>query len=211
MRSPRLSSMVPGTALMVAALVMLAGCSRKGAMAGQASRRQDEAAQAAGLPKEIALDLGNGVSMKLVLIPAGKFRMGSPKGEKERNDDELQHKVVISKPFYMGACTVTQEQYERAMGVNPSDFGGATNPVENVLWDDAAEFCLKLSRETGQVVRLPTEAEWEYACRAGTTTPFNTGQTITTAQANFDGLLACGYGEEGEDRFRTMPVGSFQP
>ena len=129
-----------------------------------------------GVVKELTLDLGGGVTMKLVLIPAGKFMMGSPESEKGRDENEgPQHEVTISKPFYMGVTEVTQAQYEAVMGTNPSHFKGATNPVEMVSWNDATEFCKKLSEKTGQTVRLPTEAEWEYACRAGSKTRFSFG------------------------------------
>ena len=126
--------------------------------------------------KDLVLDLGNNVTMKLVLIPAGKFIMGSPAAEKDRWDNEgPQREVTISKPFYMGVYTVTQEQYRQVLGVNPSQFGGAQYPVETVSWDDAMEFCKKLSQKTGKTVRLPTEAQWEYACRAGSKTRFSYG------------------------------------
>lgn len=148
------------------------------------------------------LDLGNKVTMKLALIPAGKFMMGSPKDEKGRKDNEgPQHEVAITKPFHMGIYEVTQDQYKQIMGNNPSDFKRRRNPAENVLWDDAVEFCQKLSQKTGKTVRLPTEAEWEYACRAGSKTPYNTGETISTRQANLD---------NGPGR-NTMAVGSFKP
>ncbi|MCX5656031.1 MAG: formylglycine-generating enzyme family protein [Planctomycetota bacterium] len=114
----------------------------------------------------LTLDLGGGATMKLVLIPAGKFMMGE---EKDR------HEVTLSKPFYVGVTEVTQAQYQAVMGTNPSNFKGATNPVETVSWNDATEFCKKLSEKTRQAVRLPTEAEWEYACRAGTATAFSFG------------------------------------
>ena len=126
-------------------------------------------------PAELTLDLGGGVTMKMVLIRPGKFMMGSPETEKGRFDHEVQHEVTISKPFYMGVTEVTQAQYEAVMGTNPSHFKGATKPVEPVSWNDAAEFCKKLSEKTRQAVRLPTEAEWEYACRAGTQTAFSFG------------------------------------
>jgi len=128
-----------------------------------------------GKSKELNLDLGGGVTMKLVLIPAGKFMMGSPDSEKGRDENEGQHEVTLSKPFYMGVTEVTQAQYEAIMGTNPSNFKGATSPVDNVSWNDATEFCKKLSDKTNQAVRLPTEAEWEYACRAGSTTKFSFG------------------------------------
>jgi len=122
------------------------------------------------------LDLGDGVMMKLALIPAGNFMMGSPDGEKDRVEDEgPRREVTISKPFYMGVTEVTQAQYEAVMGTNPSSFKGPENPVETVAWIDAVEFCRKLSAKTGQKVRLPTEAQWEYACRAGTKTRFGFG------------------------------------
>ncbi len=125
------------------------------------------------VPKYLTLDLGKDVTMKLVLIPAGKFTMGSPKTEKGRFDDEgPQHKVTITKPFYMGLYEVTQEQYEGVVGKNPAKFKSAKNPVETVSWNDAVAFCKALSKKTGKLVRLPTEAEWEYACRAGTKTAF---------------------------------------
>lgn len=127
-------------------------------------------------PGELLLDLGGGVSMKLALIPAGKFMMGSPETEKDRRMAEgPQREVRISKPFYMGVYEVTREQYERLMGKNPSKFKGPRNPVEQVSWDDAVEFCNKLSQKTGREVSLPTEAQWEYACRAGSKTRFGFG------------------------------------
>jgi formylglycine-generating enzyme required for sulfatase activity len=94
----------------------------------------------------------------------------------QRNEGP-QHEVTISKPFYMGATEVTQAQYQAVMGTNPSGYGGATNPVERVSWNDAAEFCRKLSEKIRQTVRLPTEAEWEYACRAGTETASSFGDS----------------------------------
>jgi formylglycine-generating enzyme required for sulfatase activity len=126
--------------------------------------------------KNINLDLGGGVTLALTRIPAGKFMMGSPDSEKGHFDGEgPQHEVTLSKPFYMGVTEVTQAQYEAVMDTNPSNFRGETNPVETVSWDDATEFCKKLSEKTRQAVRLPTEAEWEYACRAGTATAFSFG------------------------------------
>ena len=123
-----------------------------------------------------ALDLGGGVILELVLIPPGKFQMGSPKDEKDHFGSEIpQHEVTITKPFYMGVYVITQEQYEQVMGKNPSSFRGAQNPVETVSWDDAVEFCKMLSKKTGRTVHLPTEAQWEYTCRAGSKTRFSYG------------------------------------
>ncbi|NLW85679.1 MAG: SUMF1/EgtB/PvdO family nonheme iron enzyme [Planctomycetes bacterium] len=159
-----------------------------------------------GPEKELTLDLGGGVSMKLVLIPAGRFMMGSPSNEKDRDGDEgPQRQVTISKPFYMGVYEVTQAQYEAVMGNNPSHFKGANNPVEQVSWNDATEFCRRLSQRTGKTVRLPTEAEWEYACRAGTTTRFYYGDDPDYRQL---GEYAW-YNTNSNSR--TQPVGQKRP
>ncbi len=120
--------------------------------------------------------------MKLRLIPAGEFTMGSPGTESDRRADETQHRVTLTKPFYLGVTEVTQEQYQKVMGSNPSGFKGPQNPVEQVSWNDAVAFCRKLSelpseKSGGYVYRLPTEAEWEYACRAGTTTTYSFGDS----------------------------------
>jgi formylglycine-generating enzyme required for sulfatase activity len=124
----------------------------------------------------------NTLGMKLTLIPAGEFQMGSPTSEKDRNGDETRHQVKITKPFYLGVYEVTQAQYERVMGKNSSKFKGPQNPVEKVSWTEAVEFCRKLSelpaeKSGGYVYRLPTESEWEYACRAGTTTKYSFGDS----------------------------------
>jgi formylglycine-generating enzyme required for sulfatase activity len=170
---------------------------------------------------ETVLDLGNDVQMRLVLIPAGKFMMGSPVTEAGRGSEEgPQHEVTISKPFYMGVFEVTQEQYEQVMGVNLGGFKGAKNPVEQVSWDEAVEFCRKLSARTGKKVTLPTEAQWEYACRAGTTTAFHTGDSLKPGQANavipsnpnvWDRLMAWLGMSSGQKTLQTAPAGSFPP
>ena len=130
------------------------------------------------LKKEIVLDFGGGIKMELILISAGTFEMGSPESEAGRSSDETLHTVTISKPFYIGKFHVTQEQYKAVIGENPSHNKAARNPVEQVYWEDALKFCEKLSAATGkQKARLPTEAEWEYACRAGTRTRYNLGET----------------------------------
>jgi formylglycine-generating enzyme required for sulfatase activity len=157
----------------------------------------------------------NSIGMKFVWIPPGTFIMGSPKEEKERqlfNTDETQHKVTLTKGFYMGVYTVTQEQYETVMGKNPSVFKGEKNlSVESVSWDDCQEFVKKLREKDKdkKAYRLPTEAEWEYACRAGTKTPFHFGETISTEQANYNGGFIYGDGKKGKFRNKTTPVGSF--
>jgi len=164
---------------------------------------------AASAPAKMVLDCGNGVMMTLNYVPAGEFMMGSPADEEDREDDEgPRHRVRIARGFHMGVCEVTQEQYEALIGENPSNFKGSDLPVENVSWTDAVEFCKRLSAHCGKPVRLPTEAEWEYACRAGTTTPFYFGETISTDQANYDGDFTYANGKPGEDRQKTTPAGS---
>jgi formylglycine-generating enzyme required for sulfatase activity len=145
--------------------------------ADEARRRQGETAQRLGLPVEKAVDLGDGVKLELVLIPAGRFRMGNPADEKDQWSGEAQHWVVITRPFYMGKYEVTQAQWTKMMWAKLSNFKGAKNPVECVSWDDSQDFLKKLNalgKERGQF-RLPTEAEWEWACRAGTRTRFCSG------------------------------------
>ena len=152
----------------------------------------------------LTLYLGKQVTLKLVLIPAGKFLMGSPPEEAGRSEDEGPQRIVnISKPFYMGLHEVTQGQYAVIMGNNPSRFKDAARPVEMVSWQDAVEFCQKLAQRTGKKVVLPTEAQWEYACRAGSKTRFSFG--------NEEKQLAAyaRYGQSGEAG--TVPVGLGRP
>ena len=130
------------------------------------------------------------VNLVMVHCPAGTFTMGSPTGELGRSNNETQHQVTLSKPFWIGLYEVTQEQYKALMGTNPSYFTGGNLPVEQVSWHDATNFCAKLTAKekaagrlpTGYVYSLPTEAQWEYACRAGTTTAFNNGTNIPTQE-----------------------------
>jgi formylglycine-generating enzyme required for sulfatase activity len=143
-----------------------------------ATIQQKQAAEKAGLPLEKNIDLGSDVNMVVVFIPAGEFEMGSPMQEPERDKDESQHHIKLTKPFYMGKFEVTQIQYRTLIGENPSEFGGDKRPVDNVNWYEAMRFLKKISDKTEMKFRLPTEAEWEYACRAGTTTAFNTGTTL---------------------------------
>ena len=144
--------------------------------AEEAAEVQRAAAEAAGLPITTEIDCGTGVKMKFILIPAGKFLMGSPETEQNRESLEgPQHEVRISQPFYMGIHEVTQAQYKALTVQNLSGFIGKLNPVEFVSWEDASRFCVKLTERSGKITRLPTEAEWEYACRAGTVTGFSFG------------------------------------
>jgi formylglycine-generating enzyme required for sulfatase activity len=163
--------------------------------------------------------LPGNIKLEMVKIPAGSFLMGTEETEvirlcKEYKTDwykcEMpQHQVKLQE-FYLGKYPVTQEQYEAVMGNNPSSFkDNPKNPVEKVSWNDAQEFCQKLNDKTKKNYRLPSEAEWEYACRAGTTTSFYFGETISTDQGNYDGNYIFGKGKKGVYREKTTPVGSF--
>jgi formylglycine-generating enzyme required for sulfatase activity/uncharacterized caspase-like protein len=156
-------------------------------------------------------NLGNGVTLEMVSIPGGSFKMGSPSGEESRNSNESPQHDVNVPAFFMGRFEVTQEQYQKVMGTNPSNFKKVKRPVESVSWNDAVEFCEKLSQKTGRTYRLPSEAEWEYACRAGTTTPFYFGETITTELANYNGNSIYASESKGKYRGETTEVGSFSP
>lgn len=181
---------------------------------GQENSRRREFAQ------YFTEDLGNGVFLEMVLIPGGTFLMGSPETEKGRgNNESPQHKVTVP-PFFMGKYLVTQAQWEAVAALpevniylnpDPSHFKGENQPVEWVTWYETVEFCARLSRKSGRDYRLPGEAEWEYACRAGTTTPFHFGETITTKLANYHGKKTYASEAQGTWRFKTTPVGSFPP
>ena len=156
-------------------------------------------------------DLGNGVLLEMVEIPGGKFIMGSPANEAQRRLNESpQHQVTVPS-FCMGKYELTQAQYQAIMGNNPANFKGNNRPVENVSWDDAVAFCQKLSQRTGKKYRLPSEAEWEYACRAGTTTPFYFGESITPELVNYDGNYPYASAPKGQYRQQTTDVGTFPP
>ena len=163
-------------------------------------------------------DLGGGVALTMVKIPAGSFLMGSPKEEPERLEREgPQHEVTLGA-FFMAQTPITQAQWravaawqkvERDLDSDPSYFKGANRPVEQVSWFDALEFCRRLSQRTGQRYRLPSEAQWEYACRAGSTTPFHFGATLTPELANYNGNHVYGNGPKGIYRKQTIDVASF--
>lgn len=185
---------------LVSALTFIAGCSKK-----KTPQAKDEptAGKVGSAPKESSgkeavIDLGKGIKLDMVLIPAGKFKMGSPASEKGRFNpaskigsevgDETQHEVTLTKPFYMGKFEVTQEQWETVMGNNPSSkTKGAKLPVTDVSWNDSKEFIKKLNASTKGNYRLPSEAEWEYACRAGTSTVYSFGDNLTNSDANING------------------------
>jgi eukaryotic-like serine/threonine-protein kinase len=145
--------------------------------------------------------LGNNINLPMVKIPAGKFMMGSPASEKFRVENESPQHQVTLKEFYISQTEITQSQYQAIVGENPSKFKGNNRPVERVDWNQAKEFCRKLSLKTGRTYTLPSESQWEYACRAGTTTPFAFGETITTNVANYEGNY------EGKESYRNEPKG----
>jgi formylglycine-generating enzyme required for sulfatase activity len=162
--------------------------------------------------------LGNNIELEMVYIPSGTFLMGAPESEEGSRDDERPQHQVSVPAFFLGKYPVTQAQwravanlpkYKRNLKPNPSDFSGDNRPVEKVSWLDAVEFCQRLSQHTGRDYRLPSEAEWEYACRAGTQTPFYFGETITTKLANYNGNYVYGQGKKGEFREKTTNVGNF--
>ena len=166
------------------------------------------------------------INHNMILIKGGTFFMGSPAHEIDRHSDELQHQVTVSS-FYMGEHAVTQKEYQAVMGIDPCHFKGDNLPAENISWYDAIGYCNRRSQQEGLMpaytedssiitwnrnangYRLPTEAEWEYACRAGTTTPFSTGNNITTLQANYDGKYPYNNNAKEIYRKRTINVGSF--
>jgi formylglycine-generating enzyme required for sulfatase activity len=179
--------------------------------------------------------VGEALPLHMVLVPGGTFLMGSPDDEPEREEREGPQRDVSVASFFMGRYPVTQAQWRvvaampqvgRELKPDPSRFKGDNRPVEQVTWYDAVEFCARLSAHTGRPYRLPSEAEWEYACRAGTTTPFYFGNTLTTEVANYDGNFTFGNtlttevanydgnftyadGPEGEYRKETIPVDHF--
>jgi formylglycine-generating enzyme required for sulfatase activity len=168
----------------------------------KAKEVQKSAAKSLQREVEEKADLGKGINLDMVLIPAGKFKMGSPASEKGRRDDETQHEVTLTNLFYMGKYEVTQEQWEAVMGNNPSNGAiGAKLPVTTVSWHDCQEFIKKLNAKTSGGYRLPTEAEWEYSCRAGTNTAYSFGDNLTKADANYvDSWIE-----------KSLAVGSYKP
>ena len=174
---------------------------------------------------------GKGITLDMVYIPGGKFMMGTadeeverliekfPDGEEYFRWEQPQHEVTVPA-FFMGKYPVTQAQWkavanlpqvEKNLEIDPSEFKGDILPVEQVSWHDAVEFCKRLSNHTGKEYRLPSEAEWEYACRAGTKTPFSFGETITDELANYYAGNTFADESQGEYRTKTTPVGIFPP
>jgi formylglycine-generating enzyme required for sulfatase activity len=165
--------------------------------------------------------LGQEIELDIILVPGDKFQMGSPDAEAERRDSESPQHPVTIKSFFLGRYPVTQEQWRivaetyedvniKDLNPQPSTFKGAKRPVENVNWYEAKEYCDRLAKRFSRPYRLPTEAEWEYACRAGTTTPFYFGSTLSTELANYNGNYIYGNGVKGGYREETTPVDSFE-
>ncbi len=175
----------------------------------QRSSSVEDVLQALGLPgprRSPPAPLTNDLGMTFVWVPGGAFLMGSPPEEPHRRSDEAAHGVTLAHGFHLAVHPVTQEQWRAVLGGAPSRFAGDDRPVEMVSWDDCQELCRKLSELDGLTYRLPTEAEWERACRAGTAGPFSFGADLTTDEANHDGR---GPARSGAFRGETTPVGSF--
>ncbi|MEB3242428.1 MAG: formylglycine-generating enzyme family protein [Cyanobacteriota bacterium] len=167
--------------------------------------------------------LAKGVELTLLRIPAGRFWIGAPEGEEGSLESERPVHAVELGEFLLGRTPVTQAQWRavaqwqpetgqrwsRRLESEPSTFTGENRPVVNVSWHDAMEFCRRLRQRTGKHYRLPSEAQWEYACRAGTTTPFHFGETISTELANYNGNYSYGSGNKGESPLQTTDVASF--
>ncbi len=170
-----------------------------------------------GRARQFIEELVPGVALEMVEIPGGTFVMGSPENEANSHKDEKpQHEVSVPS-FHIGKFAITQEQWnvvaqwekvDNELNPDPSHFKGNDRPVENISWLDAKEFCARLAKRTGRGYRLPTEAEWEYACRAGTTTPFAFGETIAPEVVNYDGNYPYANAKKGTKRGETTPVGS---
>jgi formylglycine-generating enzyme required for sulfatase activity len=158
-----------------------------------------------GTAEYVTVSLNETIALDLVSIPGGTFMMGD---DRHHPDEQPVHQVHVGS-FLMGKYPITQAQYRSIMGANVGSGSGADYPIERVSWDEAIEFCSKLSQQTGDLYTLPSEAQWEYACRAGTQTAFHFGATITTEIVNYNGDYPYAGAPKGENRERTTPVGSF--
>jgi formylglycine-generating enzyme required for sulfatase activity len=163
-------------------------------------------------------ELAPGVALTMLRIRAGSFVMGSPAGEEGRDGGESPQHEVKLKEFFLAQTPITQAQWQVVAGwekveldlnTDPANFKGSNRPVEQVNWHEAVEFCRRLSQRTGRRYGLPSEAQWEYACRAGTSTPFHCGESLTSELANYDATFTYANGPKGEFRQQTTPVGSF--
>lgn len=173
-------------------------------------------------------ELVNSLGMRFVLVPRARFEMGSPASEPYRRKDETQHEVELTRSYWLGMHEVSQREFQEVMGRNPSFFApsgigrsrvrpkeASIHPVEGVSWHDAVEFCRRLSEMTDEKrrrhrYRLPTEAEWEWACRAGTVTPIYFGPEPTSREANYNGTAPFGTSRLGPFLKATTPVGGYR-
>ncbi len=185
-------------------------CTGKDGVSPVAVRQAQEAwARYLGRSVEEKVEVGEGVTMTFVLVPPGRFLMGSPEQEKDRKPEETLHEVTLTEPFDLGKTEVTQAQYEALAGKNPSKFKGADQPVETVSWEQARDWAAQLTRKCGdgRLYRLPMEAEWEYACRGGRpcSQPFGVGDghALSSYEANFDGKYP--YGGAARSEYRKAP------
>jgi formylglycine-generating enzyme required for sulfatase activity len=186
-----------------------------GLSAAEVRRAQEAWAKYLGRSVEKTVEIADGVKMTFVLVPPGKFRMGSPADEKEREKGETLHEVTLTEPFDLAKTEVTQAQYQGLTGDNPSKFKGADLPVETVSWEEARAYAAKLTekRSDKHVYRLPTEAEWEYSCRGGRPSSYlfgvGEGRALSSREANFDGKSPYGGAAEGPNLEATCRVGSY--
>jgi sulfatase modifying factor 1 len=210
------------TSIVVSSVLLFAGLVVGGfyIMKGSSTKKKDAGAEALKEPtgpvKGESFSIPD-LNLDMLWCKPGTFMMGSPDGEKNRGRDETQHEVTLTQGFYLGKYEVTQEQWGRVMGSNPSNFKEPSLPVEKVSWEDAMNFCQKLTQMEktsgrlleGHVYTLPTEAQWEYACRAGTTTATSFGDSLSSSHANFDGNYPYGNAAKGPYLRKTTKVGSY--
>jgi formylglycine-generating enzyme required for sulfatase activity len=227
MENPNVKRVAPWVAALCIGALAVSGCGIKYAVPAAApgseslpqsaaaapSREPDSTIAGAGTAAgdRMEITLPGDAKMSFRWCPPGTFTMGSPAGEAGRREVENQVQVRLSRGFWMAETEVTQAQYLVVMGTDPSEFKGDNMPAERVSWYDAFDFCDALSSSSGLSISLPTEAQWEYACRAGTTSPFQFGDTIRSQQVNFDGYHPYGTSAMGERLCKTTLVGSFPP
>ena len=169
-----------------------------------------------GLYADLVVEVEKGLSQRFRWLGPGEFMMGSPASEKDRYDDENYHQVTLSQGFWLADSTVNQALWQAVMGENPAKFVAANKPVEQVSWQDSKSFIDRLNERFGPSLaglhfRLPTEAEWEHGCRAGTTSPFSFGANISPQLVNYNGKYPYDDGEKGDYRAETVEVKSLSP
>ena len=210
---PPVADTVPGGGLPLPALLDCMGAAEVSAV--EVKKAQAAWARYLGRPVEETVEIADGVKMTFVLVPPGTFRIGSPAGEEGRSDDETLHEVTLAEPFDLGQTEVTQAQYQAQTGQNPSYFQGPDLPVETVSWEEAHDYAARLTKQRSDhhVYRLPTEAEWEYACRGGRppSQPFGVGdgRALSSREANLDGRYPYGGADRGPYLGSSCPVGAY--